>query len=47
MAESPGFLEGVADAIQEINNFFVKQHKIIIPLTVKEILDEHIAIKLA
>lgn len=36
-----------SDALQEINSFFRKQHKVIIPLTVKEILDEHIAMKLA
>jgi hypothetical protein len=36
-----------SDALQEINSFFVKQHKVIIPLTVREILDEHIAMKLA
>ena len=36
-----------ADALQEINSFFVKQHRSIIALTVREILDEHIAMKLA
>lgn len=36
-----------SDALQEINSFFIKQHKVIIPLTVREILDEHIAMKLA
>jgi hypothetical protein len=36
-----------SDALQEINSFFVKQHKVIIPLTVREILDEHIGMKLA
>jgi hypothetical protein len=36
-----------SDALQEINSFFVKQHKVIIPLTVREIPDEHIGMKLA
>jgi DNA modification methylase len=36
-----------SDALHEINSFFVKQHRVIIPLTVREILDEHIAMKLA
>jgi DNA modification methylase len=35
------------DALQEIDRFFKQDHAIIIPLTVKEILDEHIARKLA
>jgi len=35
------------DALQEIDRFFKADHAIIIPLTVKEILDEHIAMKLA
>ena len=35
------------DALTEINAFFVKSHKVIIPLTVKEILEEQIARKLA
>jgi len=35
------------DALQEIDRFFKADHAIIIPLTVKEILDEHIARKLA
>ena len=35
------------DAMQEINSFFRKSGKVIIPLTVKEILDEELAQKLA
>ena len=35
------------DALQEIDRFFKADHAIIIPLTVQEILDEHIARKLA
>lgn len=35
------------DALQEIDAFFRKSHRIIIPLTVREILDEQIARKLA
>ena len=36
-----------SDALTEIDGFFRKQHKVIVPLTVKEILEEHIAKKLA
>ncbi len=35
------------DALSEIDAFFRKSGKIIIPLTVSEILNEHIARKLA
>ena len=35
------------DAVQEIDHFFRTTGKIIIPLTVREILDEHLARKLA
>jgi hypothetical protein len=45
-----GFFIGfdfTSDALTEINAFFKKQHKVIIPLTVREILDEQIAMKLA
>jgi hypothetical protein len=35
------------DALAEISAFFKREHVIIIPLTVREILDEHIAQKLA
>ncbi len=35
------------DALTEISAFFKREHFIIIPLTVREILDEHIAQKLA
>ncbi len=35
------------DALREIDRFFRDEHKIIIPLTVREILDEEIARKLA
>ena len=36
-----------SDAISEIGSFFKKQHRSIIPFTVREILDEEIAMKLA
>ena len=36
-----------SDAMAEIQRFFVKEHKTIVPLTVREILDEQIACKLA
>jgi DNA modification methylase len=36
-----------ADALHEIDRFFRQSKRVIIPLTVKEILDEHIAHKLA
>jgi len=35
------------DAMREIDRFFREEHKIIVPLTVREILDEEIARKLA
>ena len=35
------------DALREIESFFKRSHKVIVALTVKEILDEHIAMKLA
>jgi hypothetical protein len=35
------------DALAEIQRFFTKEHKVIVPLTVQEILDEQIATKLA
>jgi Restriction endonuclease len=35
-----------SDALQEIESFFKRSHKVIVALTVKEILDEHIAKKL-
>jgi hypothetical protein len=35
------------DALHEIEFFFKRSHKVIVALTVKEILDEHIARKLA
>jgi len=34
------------DALREIESFFKRNHKVIIALTVKEILDEQIAKKL-
>jgi hypothetical protein len=34
------------DALEEIQQFFVREHKVIIPLTVREILDKDIARKL-
>jgi len=36
-----------SDALSEIESFFKRSHKVIVALTVKEILDEHIAKKLA
>ena len=36
-----------SDALHEIDRFFREEHRIIIPLTVREILDEEIATKLA
>jgi len=36
-----------SDALTEIDSFFRKEHKVIIPLTVKEILEGNIARKLA
>ena len=36
-----------ADALTEIGAFFRKTGKVIVPLTVREILDEEIAVKLA
>jgi hypothetical protein len=36
-----------SDALQEIELFFKRSHKAIVALTVKEILDEQIAKKLA
>ena len=35
------------DALTEIGAFFRREHTVIVPLTVREILDEHIAQKLA
>ncbi len=36
-----------SDALSEIDSFFRKSGKVIIPFTVKEILNEHLAVKLA
>lgn len=36
-----------SDAMREIDRFFREEHRIIVPLTVREILDEEIARKLA
>jgi hypothetical protein len=36
-----------SDALQEIESFFKRRHKVIVALTVQGILDEHIAKKLA
>ena len=36
-----------SDALTEIDRFFRKSHRVIVPLTVREILDEQIAQKLA
>jgi len=35
-----------SDALSEIESFFKRSHKVIVALTVQEILDEHIAKKL-
>jgi hypothetical protein len=35
------------DALHEIDRFFREEHRIIIPVTVRDILDEEIARKLA
>jgi hypothetical protein len=35
-----------SDALQEIESFFKRRHKVIVALTVQEILDEQIAMKL-
>ena len=35
------------DALREIDRFFLEEHRVIIPLTVRDILDEEIARKLA
>jgi hypothetical protein len=45
-----GFFVGFdysSDALHEIDRFFREEHRIIIPLTVRDILDEEIARKLA
>ncbi len=36
-----------SDAMREIDRFFREEHRIIVPLTVQEILEEEIARKLA
>jgi hypothetical protein len=36
-----------SDALKEIDAFFRKSGKVIVPLTVREILDEHLAARLA
>lgn len=36
-----------SDALREVDSFFRREHRIIVPLTVREILDESIALKLA
>jgi hypothetical protein len=36
-----------SDALHEIDGFFRREHRVIIPLTVREILDETIAHRLA
>ena len=36
-----------SDALREIDRFFREEHRIIVPLTVREILNEEIARKLA
>jgi hypothetical protein len=41
------FCDYTSDALHEIDRFFRDEHRIIIPLTVREILDDEIAKKLA
>ena len=41
-----GGVRGLLDALREIDRFFKADHAVIIPLTVREILDEQIARKL-
>ncbi len=41
-----GSFDFTSDALQEIESFFKRSHKVIVALTVKEILDEQIAKKL-
>jgi len=36
-----------SDAMTEIQRFFTKEHRVIVPLTVQEILDEQIGARLA
>ena len=36
-----------SDALREVDAFFRREHRVIVPLTVREILDESIARKLA
>ena len=36
-----------ADALSEIEQFFKRSHKVIVPFTVDDILNEHLARKLA
>jgi hypothetical protein len=40
------YIDYSSDALQEIESFFKRSHKVIVVLTVQEILDEHIAEKL-
>lgn len=40
-------VRGQSDAMREIDRFFKADHAVIIPFTVREILDEQIARKLA
>ena len=35
------------DALREVDRFFREEHRVIVPFTVQEILEEHIARKLA
>jgi hypothetical protein len=44
---SPGLAATSSDALTEIDAYFRKSHKVIVPFTVREILDEHLAHKLA
>lgn len=50
MDRTKGFFvsfEFSSDALREIDAFFRREHKVIVPLTVREILEETIAQKLA
>ena len=46
MGEGPEIDDFTSEALHEIGTFFKREHKVIVPLTVQEILDETIAQKL-
>ena len=45
-ASVPVSFDYSSDALSEIQSFFKRSHKVIVPLTVQEILDEQVAMKL-